>query len=715
MSNKLIKLISICFMSFILFSLKTNAKEWYEDYSYNLDNTNKTITLTKYNGSAKNVTVKSSVKINNVNYFTIINGDVYNGKTSLESIVFENGVKAGTTLQQLFYNCSNLESITFNNFDTSNVTNMYRMFRGSSKLTDLDLSNFNTSNVTNMSQMFLGLSNLEKLNISGFDTSKVENMDDMYDGLSISKFKTIVIGKKMNFHLTDNVRGGLFSRGTWKKEGTNEEYSTLEIASRSALGKGEGTYHKISNISQELDINFQPTYKIENLDTISSYTQSGSNNFIKLDNYEAFVYKVRLEDATDKSYDDSLTIHYDDAVTDARGNKYDFEIKIDNIKLHELKSNNNYDYGYIYIFRSYKNHYSLYKTIYGSLADADANIQISNGAYTDASYDVTLKVLNKDGSVAPGSFIFSGFDIDIGSYNDTGATYVNKNGDLGYGSHSEGVRLISGFDSNTITLAKSYSFLQNQGSNRYTGTRNDNSSEASEILVKANADGFKYNWTVGKTASTSFLNYYQPKTVLIENQNTLGDLIVGNKLVLLDAKGNEIEDWTTQNHEESVFLNPGKYILHQTSVVDDYIIASDIEFFVDIDNNVTIDGKSVNKVIIINGTPDNKYKITTEVVNGTISDSLYVLPGENGVVTYKANEGYSLKEIYVDGKLIEINENNSSYTFENVSSNHTIKVVYEIENPKTGSALSITLLSVLTVICVYSIYKYKKKKTLYNI
>lgn len=77
-----------------------------------------------------------------------------------------------------------LTRISFDNIDTSNVTDMCDMFCGCKNITQLDLSNFDTSNVTDMSCMFWKCGNLKELNLSNFDTSKVEYMPEMFDGCS---------------------------------------------------------------------------------------------------------------------------------------------------------------------------------------------------------------------------------------------------------------------------------------------------------------------------------------------------------------------------------------------------------------------------------------------------------------------------------------------------------------------------------------------------
>ena len=96
---------------------------------------------------------------------------------------------------QMFYNYSALTTLTFDNFDTSKVTNMRFMFYECC-LTSLDVSNFNTQNVTNMVSMFEECSKLTGLNVSDFDTRKVTDMERMFfncsnlTSLDVSDFDT---------------------------------------------------------------------------------------------------------------------------------------------------------------------------------------------------------------------------------------------------------------------------------------------------------------------------------------------------------------------------------------------------------------------------------------------------------------------------------------------------------------------------------------------
>ncbi len=70
------------------------------------------------------------------------------------------------------------------------------------------------------------------------------------------------------------------------------------------------------------------------------------------------------------------------------------------------------------------------------------------------------------------------------------------------------------------------------------------------------------------------------------------------------------------------------------------------------------------------------YAITTSVTGGSISDNVRVKKGSSHTVTYEPSEGYVLKTITVDGKAVDIKAYPTSYTFENVTADHTINVVF---------------------------------------
>ena len=85
---------------------------------------------------------------------------------------------ANESCYRMFYSIS-ATSISFDNFDTSNVTNMSYMFCSCNLSTSLDLSSFDTSNVTVMDNMFYNC-NTTELNLSNLNTSNVTNMTYMF-------------------------------------------------------------------------------------------------------------------------------------------------------------------------------------------------------------------------------------------------------------------------------------------------------------------------------------------------------------------------------------------------------------------------------------------------------------------------------------------------------------------------------------------------------
>lgn len=101
-----------------------------------------------------------------------------------------------TDMQDMFYNCTKLETMDVSGFKTSKVTNMSRMFEGCSSLKELDVSGFSTGGVLNMHAMFEKCSSLTELDVSHFDTKNVTTIDYMFQNctgltkIDVSNFDT---------------------------------------------------------------------------------------------------------------------------------------------------------------------------------------------------------------------------------------------------------------------------------------------------------------------------------------------------------------------------------------------------------------------------------------------------------------------------------------------------------------------------------------------
>ena len=127
-----------------------------------------------------------------IGYYT----DTDNNELYELTFISEDDIYANKNSQYLFNYLTNLKTIEFDNFDTSQVTSMSDMFSYSNALTTLDVSKFDTSKVTSMERMFSDCDALTTLDLSKFDTSKVTSMENMFreckalTTLDVSKFDT---------------------------------------------------------------------------------------------------------------------------------------------------------------------------------------------------------------------------------------------------------------------------------------------------------------------------------------------------------------------------------------------------------------------------------------------------------------------------------------------------------------------------------------------
>lgn len=132
----------------------------------------------------------------------------FSGCTNLTSIEGIENLNTSNVkyMNEMFGQCSNLETLDLSHFNTENVGNMSNMFNGCTKLRDLNISSFNTENVTNMYGMFYGCSSLDSLDLSHFNTRYVRNdqMNYMFNGcsslsyLNVSNFTTDKPGMQLD-------------------------------------------------------------------------------------------------------------------------------------------------------------------------------------------------------------------------------------------------------------------------------------------------------------------------------------------------------------------------------------------------------------------------------------------------------------------------------------------------------------------------------------
>lgn len=159
----------------------------------------------------------------------------FSGCTNLTSIEGIENLNTSNVkyMNEMFGQCSNLETLDLSHFNTEKVGNMSNMFNGCTKLHDLNISSFNTENVTNMYGMFYGCSSLDSLDLSHFNTRNVrkDGMNYMFNGcsslsyLNVSNFTTDKPGMQLD---------GLF-------QGCSS-VQTLDLSSFDTRGAGSVNY-----------------------------------------------------------------------------------------------------------------------------------------------------------------------------------------------------------------------------------------------------------------------------------------------------------------------------------------------------------------------------------------------------------------------------------------------------------------------------------------
>lgn len=107
----------------------------------------------------------------------------FQGCTSLDSIALGSLTTSNVTdMSSLCYNCKSLKSFDTSMLDTSSVETMQRMFFMCSSLETLNVSGFKTGKVTIMSSMFSGCAGLTELDVSEWNTSSVKSVSGMFSG-----------------------------------------------------------------------------------------------------------------------------------------------------------------------------------------------------------------------------------------------------------------------------------------------------------------------------------------------------------------------------------------------------------------------------------------------------------------------------------------------------------------------------------------------------
>ena len=158
-------------------------RTWFDNYKNPSSLTTADITSIKFSGTAPS-TYTSSWDASAAQDGSVIcyrNGStltLVGGKTL--------GVYANPDSSKAF-STFKIQAFSFDNYDTSLVTNMSNMYLQCSSLTSFDDSKINTSNVTDMSSMFKECTAITSLSLTHFDTQKVRSMTSMFNQCTVMK------------------------------------------------------------------------------------------------------------------------------------------------------------------------------------------------------------------------------------------------------------------------------------------------------------------------------------------------------------------------------------------------------------------------------------------------------------------------------------------------------------------------------------------------
>lgn len=143
--------------------------------------------------------VESHITIMDLNHLVTDNvtfmADVFSHSLMTHLYIDKWNTSKVTTMEQMFYDCVNLQELDLSTWNTGKVNTMTGMFRQCYSLEKLNVP-FDTSYVTSFANMFLDCEKLEKLDLTSWNTERVTMMQGMFQNcesiryLDLSNFHT---------------------------------------------------------------------------------------------------------------------------------------------------------------------------------------------------------------------------------------------------------------------------------------------------------------------------------------------------------------------------------------------------------------------------------------------------------------------------------------------------------------------------------------------
>ena len=252
-------------------------------------------------------------------------------------------------------------------------------------------------------------------------------------------------------------------------------------------------------------------------------------------------------------------------------------------------------------------------------------------------------------------------------------------------SYSEGIRIKGFVPNKSNTFVSSANNTINYASESYYGTASiddplGGNGDVFFHIPKLQNEGELDVSYAGYTGEVGTRVYFLTPKYNIKYQALEGGKIIGN---LSESKFTNENISGTKQEENKGYKFLG-WTCNEDVLIDSKTISKG-EMISDEDLTKII----VTKDLVLTANYEkNKYMIETKVQNGKIDDSKQVLAGTTESISYIANDGYHLKSITVDGKEIDISNNPTFYTFSNISENHKIEVIFEINKYKINTKVT---------------------------
>ena len=133
------------------------------------------------------------------------------------NVIFDNFISSNVTnMANMFYQSGGLNSIDLSKLDTSNVTNMSNMFCNCKSLTSIDLSYNNLSNVTSLAGTFMNCSLLQNIIFPNncLNVTSINNMVGnctMLTHMNLSAFNALSIANNFSLPFSNTPYKGLYN------------------------------------------------------------------------------------------------------------------------------------------------------------------------------------------------------------------------------------------------------------------------------------------------------------------------------------------------------------------------------------------------------------------------------------------------------------------------------------------------------------------------